>query len=83
MGLISGLVTGLVTWPLAPVRGVVWVAEQVEQEAQRQWHDPAVIHRQLDEITERERSGELSSDEAAALEEALVQRILDAAAGHG
>ena len=24
-----GLITGLLTWPLAPVRGVAWVAEQV------------------------------------------------------
>ena len=34
-----GLFTGLLTLPLAPVRGVVWVAEQVAQEADRQLYD--------------------------------------------
>ena len=29
-----GLITGLLTLPLAPVRGVVWVAEQVQAEAE-------------------------------------------------
>ena len=31
-----GLFTGLLTLPLAPVRGVVWIAEQVTDEVDRQ-----------------------------------------------
>ena len=83
MGLISGLVTGLVTWPVAPVRGVVWVAEKVEQEAERQWLDPALIQAQLDDVAERRRAGELSAEQADLLEEELVQRLLEAAASNG
>jgi hypothetical protein len=83
MGLISGLVTGLVTWPLAPVRGVVWVAEQVEREAERQWYDPVVIERELDDVARRRDSGELSAEDADALEEQLVQRLLAGSAGRG
>jgi Gas vesicle protein G len=30
-----GLITSLLTWPLAPVRGVAWIAEQVKKEAER------------------------------------------------
>ncbi|MGW3647221.1 gas vesicle protein GvpG [Streptomyces sp. NPDC000878] len=39
MGLLSGL-------PLAPLRGVGWVLEQVVREANRQYADPAPIHRE-------------------------------------
>jgi gas vesicle protein GvpG len=83
MGLITGLVTGLVTWPLAPVRGTVWVADQVLGEAERQWYDPAVIQRELDEVTARRAAGDLTDEEADFLEDALVQRLIDGAAGHG
>jgi len=31
-----GLFTGLLTLPLAPIRGTMWVAEQVAAEAERQ-----------------------------------------------
>ena len=31
-----GLFTGLLTLPLAPIRGTIWVAEQVAGEAERQ-----------------------------------------------
>lgn len=77
MGLISGLVTGIVTWPLAPVRGTVWIAEQVQREAERQWYDPVNIQQELDAVAERRRTGELSDDEADLLEETLVQRLID------
>ena len=31
-----GLITGLLTLPLAPVRGTIWVAEQLAAEAERE-----------------------------------------------
>ena len=71
-----GLITGLFTWPVAPVRGVTWVAEQVLDEAERQWADPAAIERALAEVDERRASGELDEAEAAALEEELVARLV-------
>lgn len=83
MGLISGLVTGIVTWPLAPVRGVLWVAEQVEREAERQWLDPANIQRELDAVAERRCSGDLTEEAADLLEEELVQRLIEGTAQHG
>lgn len=42
-----GLLTALVTLPLAPVRGVVWVAEQVADEAEHQLYDPARLRSEL------------------------------------
>ncbi|MBO9520831.1 MAG: gas vesicle protein GvpG [Nocardioidaceae bacterium] len=83
MGLISGLVTGVVTWPLAPVRGVVWVAEQIEQEAARQWTDPALVETELENVAARRAAGEISEAEAEELEEELVQRLLQRGGSDG
>jgi hypothetical protein len=70
------LIIGLLTLPLAPVRGITWVAEQVLQEAERQWYDPNAIQEALLEVEARREAGELSADEAARLEEELVERLL-------
>ena len=42
-----GLFTGLLLLPLAPVRGVIWVADKVHDAADRELHDPGVIRAQL------------------------------------
>ena len=55
-----GLVTGLLGLPLAPVRGVIWLAEQVLEQAEEQFYDPARIRAQLEQVDEARRSGELS-----------------------
>jgi hypothetical protein len=45
-----GLITGLLTLPLAPVRGVAWVAEKVSEEAERELYDERRIMRELAEL---------------------------------
>ena len=42
-----GFLTGLLTLPLAPVRGTIWVAERLLEEAERQMNDPETIERQI------------------------------------
>jgi hypothetical protein len=73
-----GLISGLLTLPLAPVRGVVWVAEQVKEEAERQWSDPATIQAALTDIEAMRESGEIDEAEADAREEELLQRLIAA-----
>lgn len=72
-----GLFTGLVTLPLAPVRGVVWLAEQVQEQAERQLYDPQRIVRQLEEVAEARDAGEISEEEAARQEEELVNLLAE------
>ncbi len=72
-----GLITGLLTLPLAPVRGVAWVAQQVYDQAERELYDPAKIRRELETIEELRAAGQLGDDEAEALEDELVQRLLE------
>jgi len=70
-----GLLSGLLTLPLAPVRGTVWVAEQVQEEAERQYYDPAKIRRALEDVDEAREAGELADAEAAQLEDELLARL--------
>lgn len=72
-----GLISGLVLWPLAPVRGVGWISEQILQEAERQWYDPALIQQQLDEVEQLRDQGLMSEEEARELAESLVQRLIE------
>jgi hypothetical protein len=70
-----GLVTGLLTLPLAPVRGTVWIAERLLEEAERQLNDPAVIEQGLLETEERYERGEISADEFERIEDELLRRL--------
>jgi gas vesicle protein GvpG len=70
-----GLFTGLLTLPLAPARGVVWIAEQIHQEALRQSKDPSEIRRRLEEVEQAREAGQITAEEGAQLEEELVHRL--------
>jgi hypothetical protein len=70
-----GLITGLLGLPFAPLRGTVWVAEQVAEEADRRLSDPAVIRRQLEEVAEARRTGRMSEKDAERAERELVGRL--------
>jgi hypothetical protein len=71
-----GLLTGLLGLPLAPVRGVVWLAEQIRDHAEEQYYDPVRIRAELERVDEARRSGELTEAEAADLENELLQRLM-------
>jgi len=72
-----GLFTGLLTLPLAPIRGTVWIAGQILEQAESVYYDPAVIRRELEQVEELRQAGEISDEEAADLEDALVQRLAE------
>jgi hypothetical protein len=71
-----GLLTGLLGLPVAPVRGVVWLAEQIQDEAEAQYYDPARIRAELDRVDHMRRGGELPERECAELEDELLQRLM-------
>src|SRR3954447_1234513 len=76
-----GLISGLLTLPLAPVRGVVWLGEQLESEARKQWSDPAAVRRELAAVEAAFEAGELTEAERDEREDALVARLMEAGAG--
>jgi Gas vesicle protein G len=78
-----GLFTGLITLPLAPVRGVAWIGEQVLEQATREVSDPAEISQRLADLEEALAAGEISEKEHAAAEEQLVAELMRARGGGG
>jgi hypothetical protein len=71
-----GLITGILTLPLAPVRGVAWISELLAEEAQRELAELTSPQRALAELEAARAAGELDEDEFEALEADLVERIL-------
>ena len=71
-----GLFTGLLTLPLAPVRGVVWLAGQIQEYAEEQYYDPANIRAELERIEDARQSGELTEQECADRENELLSRLI-------
>jgi cytochrome c-type biogenesis protein CcmH/NrfG len=71
-----GLITGLLTLPIAPLRGVVAAAEQVRRQAEDELYDPVRIRAQLEDVERRRQDGRLTDEEADAWEEELVERLL-------
>ena len=70
-----GLLTGLLTLPLAPVRGTIWVAEQLAAEAERQVREAESPRRRLVEAERRLELGLLSVEEYETIEEAALDAI--------
>lgn len=70
-----GLFTGLLLLPLAPVRGVIWVAEKVNDAADRELHDPGVIRAQLAELNREFEDGNVSLEEFEREEAELLDRL--------
>jgi hypothetical protein len=73
-----GLFTGLLTLPLAPMRGTIWIAEKVAEEAERQTSSEPAIRRRLFELELRHDMGEIDDDEFAAAESALLDELVRA-----
>lgn len=70
-----GLITGILTLPLAPVRGVAWVTEKVAEQAELELYDEGRIMRELSELEAAHERGEISSDRFDAGVELLLERL--------
>ena len=70
-----GLISGLLTLPLAPVRGVVWIGEQIAEEADHALDDEARIRRELGRLAFEHELGELSDEEFERREDALLDEL--------
>ncbi len=71
-----GLITGVLLLPLAPVRGIGWVAEVLRDEAERELAQRDSPARALEEIAAAVATGEMSPEEAEAREAEIIERML-------
>ena len=70
-----GLISGLLTLPLAPVRGVAWVSEQVALEAERELNDETRVRRELARLEMDLDAGHIDEQQFEELEDALLERL--------
>jgi Gas vesicle protein G len=70
-----GLITGLLTLPLAPVRGVAWIGERVQEQAEAEFYDENRIMSELTELEEEKTSGEIGEDEFERRVDELLERL--------
>jgi hypothetical protein len=78
-----GLIKELVLLPVAPLRFTGWVAEQLQQEAERRHGGPASVSRELHELDVARDRGELEPEEAERRQGEAIERIADPVAGPG
>ena len=71
-----GLITGLLLLPLAPVRGTVWLAERIQEQAENELYDESAIRAGLMELEEARQSGAFSEEEIDAAENGLLERLM-------
>jgi gas vesicle protein GvpG len=71
-----GLITGLLTLPLAPVRGTIWLAERIQEQAEAELYDESAITASLQELDALRETGELDEAEIAEAEDALIERLM-------
>ena len=72
-----GLIGALLKLPLAPVTGTIWVAERIQEQAEAEYYDESAIQEQLREVDEARRAGTIDEADAAAAEDALLERLLE------
>jgi Gas vesicle protein G len=71
-----GFLTNLLTFPvLGPVKGIVWIAEKVTEQAEKELYDEDKLRGQLMELELRYDLGEIGEEEYLAAEEVLLERL--------
>ena len=70
-----GLIRGLALLPLAPVAGVVWIADRLADEAERQLTDDGALRQQLADLAAAYDRGEVSSEDYDLFEEELLRQM--------
>lgn len=71
-----GLITGLLTLPLAPVRGTAWIAEQIRNQALAEQDQEPMVFAQLRELDELHERGGIDDEHLVAAQDALLDLLI-------
>ncbi|WP_432187975.1 gas vesicle protein GvpG [Streptomyces sp. Tue6028] len=75
-----GLLSQIVTLPLAPVRGVGWVVDRVLEAAEREYYDPEPVQRALADLEKDLLEGRIDQKTFEEREDELLDRLDEIAA---
>jgi hypothetical protein len=70
-----GIFTGLLLLPLAPLRGTIWLAEQLAAVADQELNDERTIRRLLVEAEMALDAGTITPEEHERIEDELLERL--------
>ncbi|PQP17114.1 gas vesicle protein GvpG [Rhodococcus opacus] len=70
-----GLLSFIATLPLAPVRGVISLAELIQRQVEEEVHNPASARRALEELEDARAAGEISAEEEEEAQQAILDRM--------
>ncbi|WP_042387446.1 gas vesicle protein GvpG [Streptacidiphilus melanogenes] len=70
-----GLFSQILTLPLAPVRGTIWVLERVVETAENEYYDPGPIERELADLEKALLAGEIDEETFDRCEDELLDRL--------
>lgn len=70
-----GLITDVLTFPFAPVKGTLWVLDQVVLNAEREYYDPEPVRSELAALEQQLLDGEIDEAEFDAREDELLDRL--------
>jgi hypothetical protein len=60
---------------LAPIKGVVWLAEKIKEQAEGEFLNEEGVRRELRELYQLVETGKISEEEFTEREEQLVERL--------
>jgi uncharacterized sporulation protein YeaH/YhbH (DUF444 family) len=69
--------TILVRLPLLPVDGVISLGRVIQEQVEREYHNPASVRRQLEEAEAEAASGAVSDAEEARAQQQALKRVID------
>jgi len=70
-----GLITGILTLPIAPVRGIGWVVDKLVMAAEDEAYDPAPVQEALANLERDRTAGRIDEDEFEEREQELLDRL--------
>jgi len=71
-----GFLTNLLTFPVTgPIKGIIWIAEKVAEQAESELYNEEKVRGQLMELELRYDLGEISEEEYLEAEKALLERL--------
>ena len=70
-----GVLSSILLWPLAPVRGVVALGEVIQEQVEQEMRNPALARRELEAAEDAYQSGEISADEMEHSEQQVLDRM--------
>jgi hypothetical protein len=71
-----GVVSNILLWPLAPVRGVIALGELIQRRVDEEMRNPAMARKQLEELEDARNRGEMSAEEETRAQKEILGAMI-------